>query len=215
MMRNDFTPEVSAYVDALFAPEDAALAKIRQTAESAGLPAISIGPQEGRLLQVVAAAVGARRALEIGTLAGYSGLWIARALDVGGHLVTIEMDADRAALARDLFAAAGMADRVTVLEGSALEVLPTLTVEPPFDLVFIDADKESYPQYLDWALKLTHPGAAILAHNVFLDGEIVRDDDTARIKAMRAFNERLATDPRLESTLVPVRDGMSVAIVRG
>lgn len=206
--------QLKAYVADLFAAEDEVLRGIGESAAAAGLPAIAIGPEEGRFLQLAAAAVGAHRALEIGTLAGYSGVWIARALPPGGRLLTLEMQPSTAEVARRNFALAGLADRVEVRVGPALDTLPTLVTEPPFDLVFIDADKESYPHYLDWALRLTRPGAAILAHNVYLGGDVVRSDGSARIDAVRAFNRRLAEDPRLVSTLVPLRDGMSFSIVR-
>jgi predicted O-methyltransferase YrrM len=206
--------ELKAYVAALFAPEDEMLRRVHEAAAAAELPAISIGPEEGRFLQLAAAAVGARRALEIGTLAGYSGLWIARALPPSGRLITVEIEPATAEVARRNFALAGVADRVEIRVGPALAVLPELAGEPPFDLVFLDADKEAYPEYLDWALRLTRPGAAILAHNVHLQGEVVRSDGGPRVQAMRAFNQRLATDPRLVSTLVPLRDGMSFSIVR-
>lgn len=213
-MTEDYSPEVKTYVQQLFAVEDEALSRVAELAAEADLPGISIGPLEGRFLQVVAAAVGARRALEIGTLAGYSGIWIARGLGPDGRLVTLEADPRHAAVARRSFRAAGLADRVEVRVGLALETLPGLVAEAPFDLVFIDADKESCPTYLDWALRLTRPGAAILAHNVFAHGDIVRSDADERVAARREFNRRLAEDQRLVSTLVPLRDGLSLSIVR-
>lgn len=213
-MSDDYTPAVQTYSRGLFAPEDEALTGIGPAATAAGLPAISIGPEEGRFLQVVAAAVGARRALEIGTLAGYSGVWIARALGPEGRLVTLEFDPHHAAVAAQNFERAGLADQVEIHIGAALDLLPALASEPPFDLVFIDADKESYPEYLDWALKLCRPGAAILAHNVYLGGSIATADGSPRNTAVRAFNQRLSDDPRLDAMLVPLRDGMSLAVVR-
>ncbi len=213
-MSDEYSPAVQSYARALFMPEDEILAGIGPAAAAEGLPAISIGPEEGRFLQVVATATGARRALEIGTLAGYSGVWIARALGPGGRLVTLEYDPHHAAVARRTFDRAGLADRVEIRLGAALDLLPALAGEAPFDLVFIDADKESYPEYLDWALKLTRPGAAILAHNVYLHGGIATPDGSPRNAGMRAFNQRLAEDPRLDATLVPLRDGMALAVVR-
>jgi len=212
-MNEGYNPDVQSYVRDLFAAEDDILRGIGPAAAAAGLPPISIGPEEGRFLQVVAAAIGARRALEIGTLAGYSGVWIARALGPEGKLITLDNNARHAEVAARTFERAGLAGRVEVRVGGALDLLPALAGEPPFDLVFVDADKESYPAYLDWSLKLTRPGAAILAHNVYLHGDIVVPDGTARVAGMREFNRRLAEDPRLQSTLVPLRDGMALAIV--
>jgi predicted O-methyltransferase YrrM len=202
---------VVAYVDSLFDDEDEALAGILTRMESEGLPLISIGAPEGRFLKLMAEMVGASRALEIGTLAGYSGLWIVRGMRPDGRLITLESNPRHARIARSEFERAGEARRVEVREGSAIEVLPTLESEGPFDLVFIDADKERYPEYLDWAIRLTRPGAVILAHNAYLDGAIVADDGSQRVSAVRAFNRRLATDPFLASTIVPLRDGMSLS----
>jgi predicted O-methyltransferase YrrM len=210
-----YTPELRDYVAQLYRGRDDGLAEVLEAQEAAGLPSIEVGADEGRFLGVVAAAVGARRALEIGTLAGYSGIWIARALPPGGRLISLELEADRAELARRNFERAGVGEKVTVLTGRALDVLPTLADAEPFDFTFIDADKDAYPAYLDWAVRLSRPGAAILAHNVFYSGEVAETDGSAAAQAVRAFNDRLATDPRLISTLVPLRDGMSFAVVRG
>jgi caffeoyl-CoA O-methyltransferase len=209
-----YPPELGDYAAGLFAREDAVLSAVADRAAAAGLPAIALEPLEGRFLQVVVAAVGAKRALEIGTLAGYSGLWIARGLPADGRLVTLEADEAHAQVARETFREAHLADRVEIRVGDARETLPVLAGEAPFDFVFIDADKPAYPEYLDWALRLTRPGAAILAHNVFLGGDIASAPDDERVGAMRAFNRRLAEDPRLASTLLPLRDGMALAIVR-
>ena len=202
---------IVAYVDSLFGDEDEALTGILARMRTEDLPLISIGAPEGRFLKLMAQMVGASRALEIGTLAGYSGLWIVRGLQPGGRLITLESNPRHAQIARSEFERAGEAGRVEVREGSAIDVLPTLEAEEPFDLVFIDADKERYPAYLDWAIRLTRPGAVILAHNAYLDGSIVADDGSERVAAVRAFNHRLATDPSLASTIVPLRDGMSLS----
>jgi predicted O-methyltransferase YrrM len=208
-----YTPELRDYVAELYADRDKGLEGILASQSAAGLPSIEVGQDEGRFLGVIAAAVGARRALEIGTLAGYSGIWIARALPASGQLITLELDPERAALARRHFEQAGVGDKVTVMSGRALDVLPTLADGEPFDLTFIDADKDAYPDYLEWAIRLSRPGAAILAHNVFYSGEVVAPNGSTSSQAVRAFNQRLADDPRLHSTLVPLRDGMSLAIV--
>lgn len=204
-----------AWVGALFAPEDPALLALREDADRAGLPPIAISADTGRLLQVLIRAVGARRVLEVGTLGGYSAIWMARALPPDGSLVTLERDPGHAAFARRHLAAAGVAHLVDVREGLALHLLPALDGER-FDLVFLDADKEPLPTYLDWALRLVRPGGAIVADNALWGGRVlderVTDDATL---AVREFNRRLATDPRITGIVVPTGDGVAVGIVNG
>lgn len=202
-----------SYVGALFAPEDPVLMALREDADREGLPPIAISPDTGRLLQVLLRAIGARRVLEVGTLGGYSALWMARALPPDGRLLTLERDAAHAAFARRHLAAAGVADRVEVREGHALQLLPALDGER-FDLVFLDADKEPLPTYLDWALRLVRPGGAIVADNALWGGRVLDDraTDEATV-AVREFNRRLATDPRLTSIVVPTHDGVAIGIV--
>jgi predicted O-methyltransferase YrrM len=201
------------YAAALFAPEDAVLLALRDDADRAGLPPIAISADTGRLLQVMIRAVGARRILEVGTLGGYSAIWMARALPGDGRLVTLEHDPAHAAFARAHIAAAGLAPLVEVVEGQALQLLPAFDGEW-FDLVFLDADKEPLPTYLDWALRLVRPGGAIIADNALWGGRVlddrVADDATLGV---REFNRRLATDPRLTSIIVPTHDGVTIAIV--
>lgn len=211
--RFNYTAELKAYVAELFHDEDAAMVAARERMAAEDLPLISIGPDEGRFLAAIATAVSARRALEMGTLAGYSGLWILRGLAPGGELVTVEANERHATIAREVFAAAGEEGRVRVVEGRGADVLPTLA--GPFDLIFLDADKESYPDYLDAALRLARPGAAILAHNAYLHGDVVAPDASPRVAAMREFNRRLVDDRRLTSAIVPLRDGMTLSIVGG
>jgi predicted O-methyltransferase YrrM len=202
---------LARYVTDLFAVEDAALAAIRTRHRTADLPDILISAEEGKLLHVLVRAAGAHRVLEVGTLGGYSGVWIARALPPGGELVTIEKDVRHARIARQTFASAGVADRVTLLEGEALELLPGL--EPGFDAVFLDADKAPLPEYLEWSLRLLRLGGLLLCDNAFIDGGVV--DPAARspdVEGVRAFNRRAASDPRLVATIVPVRDGLAVAV---
>jgi caffeoyl-CoA O-methyltransferase len=172
---------LARYVEGLFAREDVLLRELREESERQGLPPIQVSAEVGRLLQVLLATVGARRVLEVGTLGGYSAIWMARALPPGGHLTTLEVDPERAA----------------------------------FDAVFIDADKESYGEYLDHALRLVRPGGLILADNAFRSGMVLDDDaDDPGVLAVRHFNTRLARDPRLAATILPVRDGIAVAVVR-
>lgn len=202
-----------SYVGALFAPEDPLLMALREDADREGLPPISISPDTGRLLQVLLRAIGARRVLEVGTLGGYSALWMARALPPDGRLLTLERDAAHAAFARRHLAAAGVGDRVDVREGHALHLLPALDGER-FDLVFLDADKEPLPTYLDWALRLVRPGGAIVADNALRGGRVLDDRATDEATlAVREFNRRLATDPRLTSIVVPTHDGVAIGIV--
>ena len=202
-----------SYVGALFAPEDPVLMALREDADREGLPPIAISPDTGRLLQVLLRAIGARRVLEVGTLGGYSAVWMARALPPDGRLLTLERDAAHAAFARRHLAAAGVGDRVEVREGHALQLLPALDGEQ-FDLVFLDADKEPLPTYLDWALRLIRPGGAIVADNALRGGRVLDDRamDAATV-AVREFNRRLATDPRLTSIVVPTHDGVAIGIV--
>lgn len=199
------------YVRELFAVEDAGLAAARAGHAAENLPDILISADEGQLLHVLLRAVGARRVLEVGTLGGYSGVWLARALPAGGTLVTVERDSHHAAVARRAFAKAGVADRVELIQGAALDVLPTL--KPPFDAVFLDADKAPLPTYLDWALRLLRRGGLLLCDNAFYDGAVLTPDDRgADAVGVREFNRLAAADARLSGTIVPVRDGLYVGV---
>jgi len=177
-----------------------------------GLPPHDVSPPQGALLELLARLMGARSILEIGTLAGYSTLWLARALPPGGRLVTLEADPRHAEVAR-----ANLAGAAEVIVGPALETLPTLT--GPFDLVFIDADKRSNAEYLRWALRLSRPGTLIVADNVVRDGRLVdRGDEDPAIAAQRRFHEMLASEPRVEATTIQTvggkgYDGFSIALV--
>lgn len=207
----NITPELEQYVADLFAPEDDALRWIQTHAEQNALPAISIKAHEGRLLQFLLVAIGAKTVVEIGTLAGYSGTWIARALPAEGKLYTLEKSSKHAAVARASFDHAGVANRVEVIEGAALGSLKKLTNRAPFDAVFIDADKGGYPDYFAWAVEHVRPGGLIAAHNALRHGRIVApesDDD----RAMDAFNRAFAADGRLFSTIIMAGDGMAVGI---
>lgn len=184
--------------------------------EARGLPRIQVSPLEGKLLGWLAAAVGAERLLEIGTLGGYSGLWLLSLLPPSARLTTIEVDPAAAKLAREAFHRAGVAERVRVLEGDARDVLRTLAAGPTFDLAFIDADKEGYPEYLERCRGLVRAGGLILGDNAFWDGRVVDPVDTdAATRAVREFNRRLAGDAGLDAVVVPIRDGLAMARVRG
>lgn len=207
---------LDAYVRDLFAREDALLAELRADIPRHGMPEIQISPTLGRLLQLLLASIGASRVLEIGTLGGYSALWMARALPPGGRLVTLELDPEHAAFAREYADRAGLDGVIEVRVGDARELLAGLVRErpEPFDAVFIDADKESYPEYLDRALELVRSGGLILADNAFRDGRVVADDPDPATRGILEYNARVAGDDRLDSTIVPIRDGLAVSRVR-
>jgi len=205
--------QLNAYITDLFATEDDALRWIQAEAARHELPAISVKPHEGRLLQFLLRAIGARQVVEIGALAGYSAVWMARALPADGRLYTLERSGKHAAIARASFARAGVSERVEVLEGDARESLRKLSGRAPFDFVFIDADKAGYVDYLAWAVENLRPGGMVAAHNAFRGGKVLNpqsDDD----RAIQAFNRALADSPRLESTILAVGDGMAVGIKR-
>ena len=206
---------IGDYISGLFAPEDELLASLREEADRTGLPPIAVSADEGRLLQVLLTAIGARRVLEVGTLGGYSAIWMARALPEDSELVTIEIEPKHAEFARRYFQRAGLADRIDVRIGRALDVLPSLDGEQ-FDAVFIDADKEPMPMYFEWALRLLRPGGLIIADNTLWGGKVYdeaeRDEKTA---AVREFNRRMASDPRVLAILVPTHDGVAIGVVRG
>ena len=202
------------YVTELFAAEDPVLAKIRERHKSEKLPAINVSPEEGKLLHLLLRLIQAQHVLEIGTLGGYSGVWLARALAPGGTLTTIERESKHAAIAREAFAAAGLQDRIRLIEGAALDILPTLS--SGFDAVFIDADKEPLPRYFDWGMRLLRKDRLLLCDNAFFHGAAVDlKDKSAAGAGVRRFNELAASDPRLVATIVPVRDGLVVGIKVG
>ena len=214
----DLLRGIDAYVEGLFVPPDPVLESAIRRSREAGLPEIHIPPNEGKLLQILAGICGARRILEIGTLGGYSTIHLARALPPDGRLVSLELDEHHAEVARENIAEAGLSESVEVRVGDAMELLSAMANEPvePFDLVFIDADKEGYPEYLEWAVRLCRPGSVILADNTIRGGDVLDPkDDSAR--AIREFNEGLARDPRLEATILPLIreqiDGIALARV--
>jgi caffeoyl-CoA O-methyltransferase len=202
------TPELLDYVNRVHASHDAALAQAFTVPE--GIPAIQVGPSEGRLLYLLLCLAGAKKVVEVGTLVGYSAVHMARALGPGGHLWSIEYQPRHAEIARANLAAAGLADRVTVLVGAGRDVLPTLAGEAPFDAVFIDADKDSYEHYGRWALEHLRPGGLVLGDNAYLFGELLSDSDRGR--AMRAFHELVAA--ACDSVCIPTPDGLVLGIKR-
>jgi predicted O-methyltransferase YrrM len=202
-MPQDRWTAVDRYIADLFVGDDAVLEAALTASDAAGLPAIAVSPNGGKLLMLLARAIGARRILEIGTLGGYSTIWLARALPEGGRLVTLEREERHASVARANIARAGMASRVEVRVGPALDTLPTLTAEAPFDFIFIDADKPNNPGYFEWALKLARPGSIIVADNVVRDGQVIdaRSRD-AGIAGIRRFNELVAAERRVSATAI-------------
>jgi caffeoyl-CoA O-methyltransferase len=214
------SPELLAYVRGVMAVEDAALRRIREETVKDGLPPISIGPDEGKLLHLLARTCGARKAVEVGTLAGYSGTWIARALPADGRLHTFEFAEKHAAVARRNFARAGVAGKVLVHVGAALETLPGIEAEGPFDFVFIDADKAGYERYLEWALAHTRPGAVIAADNAYLFGKLhlsprQAGEDGAGVTAMRGALGAMADEALFSScAMIPTGEGLAVAVRR-
>ena len=199
------------YVTELFAPEDPILSKIRARQTAEHLPAINVSPEEGKLLHLLLLTIQAKRVLEIGALGGYSGVWLARALPPGGELTTIEKDPKHARVAREAFDMARLHGRVRLIEGSALDVLPTL--HPGFDAVFIDADKEPLPHYFDWGVKLLRRGGLLLCDNAFFHGAALDPSDRSpNAVGVRAFNELAARDPRLVASIIHVRDGLVIGL---
>ncbi len=210
---------VDDYFNDLLVPADPILDAALADSAAAGLPPISVAPTQGRLLHLLALMQGARTILEIGTLGGYSTIWLARALPAGGRMVSLESEARHAEVARANLARAGLSDTVEVRLGPATETLPTLTAEAPFDLIFIDADKEGYPDYLRACLGLCRVGSVIIADNVVRDGAVIDpDNQDPRVAGVRRFTELVAAEPRLTATAVQTvghkgYDGFALAMV--
>jgi predicted O-methyltransferase YrrM len=206
---------IDRYFAGLLLDDDPALDGALADAAAAGLPPHDVSPLQGALLQLLARLQGARTILELGTLAGYSTIWLARALPPDGRLVTLEADASYAEVARGNLSRAGLADRVDILVGPALEALPAL--EGPFDLVFLDADKRTNPEYLEWALKLSRPGTLIVADNVVRGGAVLDGEDESS-RGVRRFTELLGAEPRVSATAIQTvgakgHDGFVLALV--
>lgn len=200
------------YVRRLFAREDDALRRTRERADAAGMPRIQLPPATARVLQLLVRAAGVRRAVEVGTLAGYSAVWIARALPVGGRLVTLEINPEHAAVARRSLRDAGVADRVEVRVGDAAGQLAALGPDGSFDLVFVDADKQRYGMYLDEAARLLRPGGLFVADNAFWKGRVENPGSDETAVLLDRFNRTVAADPRFDATILPVGDGLLVGV---
>ncbi|MGF2951303.1 O-methyltransferase [Mycobacterium sp. THU-M116] len=211
--------DVDEFLDTTMLGDDPALAAAAEASHAAGLPPIAVSAQQGKFLSLLAGAVGARRILEIGTLGGYSAIWLARGAGPRGRVVTLEYEPRHAEIARANLQRAGVADRVEVVVGAALETLPTLTGDP-FDLVFIDADKENNVAYLQWAVTLARPGAVIVLDNVIREGKILDPAaaDAAALATRQAL-QLMGDHPRLDTAVIQTVgakdwDGFAVALVR-
>jgi predicted O-methyltransferase YrrM len=206
-----------------FVEDDPVLQTALEASEAAGLPAINVAPNQGKLLMLLAKAMGARMILEIGTLGGYSTIWLARALPPDGRLITLEANPDCAKVARANIERAGLADKVDVIVGRAQETLPRLAAEGagPFDLIFIDADKPSTPEYFEWAVKLARKGSLIVVDNVIREGRVTdAKSDDPHIRGLRKFYTAAGTDKRVSGTAIQTvgakgHDGLAILLVTG
>jgi predicted O-methyltransferase YrrM len=222
-MTQELWTRVDEYIARTLIGDDPGLEAALRDSEAAGLPAIAVSPAYGQMLHLLARAIGARRILEIGTLGGYSTIWLARALPAEGRLVTLEVNDRHAAVARKNLDRAGVASRVEIRLGPAADSLRAMAraPEPPFDFVFIDADKQGYPDYLRLSLALSRPGTLIVADNVVREGKVADPSTTdEQAVAVREFNAMLAAEPRVRATIIQTvgvkkHDGFALALVTG
>jgi caffeoyl-CoA O-methyltransferase len=208
-------PALADHVARVYAPEDAVLAEVRARSVAAGLPDIQVAALDARHLEVLARVCGARRAVEIGTLGGYSGIALLRGMAPDGELDTIELEPRHAEVARESFQRAGVAARARIHVGAAAAVLPALVARGPFDFVFVDADKEGYPAYLAWAADNLRPGGVVALDNAFLFGHLAdepRGERAAQVAAMRSVHEALASNGRWLATVLPTGEGLAVGV---
>ena len=214
---------VDRYIEELLLPDDAVLDAALRDSDTEGLPEIGVSPAQGKMLELLARIRGARQILELGTLGGYSTIWLARALPQDGRLVTLEVSAAYAEVARANIARAGLDHLVEQRVGPAIDTLPDLVKEGygPFDLIFIDADKVSYPDYLPWTLQLSAPGTVIVADNLVRDGAVIDlDNDNPSVGGSRRFTELLGIEPGVSATLIQTVgrkgwDGFALAVIDG
>ena len=218
-MSQELWSAIDEYITQQIVREDDALRAATQATEEAGLPQIAVAPNQGKLLFLLVRMLGAKRILEIGTLAGYSTIWLARGLAKGGTVITLEADEKHAAVARDNFRRAKLARVIELRVGKALDMLPRIPKSPRFDLVFVDADKANIPDYFGWALKLTRKGGLIVVDNVIREGAILDAEDTdASVVGVRRLNEMIAREKRVSATTVQTvgtkgHDGLTIALV--
>jgi predicted O-methyltransferase YrrM len=223
MSPQDQWTAVDQYFTDLLIPRDEALEATLKASAAAGLPSIAVSPNQGKLLMLLAKMCGARNILEIGTLGGYSTIWLARALPPGGKLITLEYEPRHAEVARANFARAGLSQTIEQRLGRAIDLLPLIHSEQrgPFDLIFIDADKPSTADYFDWSLKLSRPGSVIIVDNVVRKGGVIDpESDDSSVQGIRKFNERLAREKRVSATAMQTvgskgYDGFAIALVNG
>jgi predicted O-methyltransferase YrrM len=214
---------VDQYITDTLLPPDPLLEAALQASVAAGLPPIAVAPNQGKLLHLLARAHGARKILEIGTLGGYSTIWLARALPAGGRLITLEFDPKHAEVARENFVRADLREVIEVRVGAALDTLPHLVAEGlgPFDFIFIDADKDNYPGYFEWALKLSRRGTMMIADNVVRQGAVIdATHEDPRVQGVRRFHEIVAADRRVSATTLQTvgskgYDGFTLLVVTG
>jgi caffeoyl-CoA O-methyltransferase len=221
-MNNEIFESVDHYISNLLGHEDEALIAATKSLKEAGMPAISISPNQGKFLQLLALLCNAKNILELGTLAGYSTIWMARALPKDGKLITLEYDPKHAAVAQKNIERAGLAQQVHIKTGKALDILPQLQAEGagPFDMIFIDADKPPYADYFQWALRLSRPGTLIVADNVIRDGRVLDENSTdAAVNGAQRFNKMLGANTAVTATILQMvgvkeYDGMALAVVK-
>lgn len=220
-MSHDTWSAVDEYVVEALGLAEPLFTEVQRACDEAGLPPIQVSAAQGKFLEILVRMTGARRILELGTLGGYSAIWMARALPPGGIIVTVEMDPKHAAVASSNFERAGVSDRVELRVGSALETLPLISEsrEGPFDLFFIDADKANIPAYFEWALRMSHAGSVIVVDNVVREGAVVdASSEDPSVKGVRRLNEMLAAERRVDSTVLQTvgvkgYDGFAIAFV--
>ena len=214
--------EVDSYISDLFNPEDAALTAAELSHKKEGIPHINVSPNLGKLLYLLAKLINAKKILELGTLAGYSTIWLAKALPDTGQVISLEVDPHHADIARKNISRAGLSGKIEIRVGKAIELLPQLVTENagPFDMIFIDADKPPYTEYFEWALKMSRPGTLIIADNVIRDGKVLDPNhDDPMVQGAQRFNKALAANDRVNATIlqtigVKEYDGMAIAIVK-
>jgi predicted O-methyltransferase YrrM len=221
-MTQELWTSVDDYIGEMLVKQDASLDAAVAASDAGGLPPIQVSPPQGKFLAMLVTLMGARNILEVGTLGGYSTIWMARAIPEGGKVVTLEIDQKHAEVAAQNFKNAGVADKVELHVGNARETLPKLIEKGygPFDLSFIDADKVSNPDYFGWALEMSHAGSVIIVDNVIRDGKVVDgSSDDPSVLGVRRLNQLMAANPRIDATALQTvgvkgYDGFSIAIVR-
>ncbi len=221
-MHNKIFEDVDNYIESLLIPQDDALVKAEESLEKENIPAISVTPNQGKFLQILAQSVLAKNILEIGTLAGYSTIWLARALPENGKLITIEFEPHHTEVAQKNIMRAGLESKVKIITGKAMDVLEKMIEEKrePFDFIFIDADKPPYTEYFQLALKLSHKGALIIADNVIRNGDILHENSTdEKVLGVQRFNKFLSECKEVNATIIQTvgvkeYDGMAVAVVK-